>query len=274
MAPDNDIDEVDGNGGYVSFNYDDNLVQVKTDQIIFFFKIFNQATETDLLALISSGIENGGDYNGIEHLLLHGCSGTDFEEVDYSVVCDAVIKECKQDGQIPFVPDVGVKLNNKENSIKRKDSPGDDIYVESMVSLPFGLTSLFTNLYACKGEADKNEEHDGKRVSIWPESGPKVSNPFEYDKFFNNVEPYGKYQKIGNKRISNTTFCSCITPYKVVLSDGSENRDEIVVQPTIQPSKCVEIIESSLADRKLLFEPQVTLEDLNELCFLLLVSKR
>ena len=60
----------------------------------------------------------------------------------------------------------------------------------------------------------------------------------------------------------------------MVLSDGSENRDEIVVQPTIQPSKCVEIIESSLADRKLLFEPQVTLEDLNELCFLLLVSKR
>ena len=262
-------------------NLDGKEISLKKNELRFYIKMFNLATETDFLAgIIKEGIESGDFNNDVERLLLHWCPSEEasWDEVTYKKVCDEVIEHCNEENSTDFELSDLESMKSQDpvdHSVAKGDSTDEDHYDEVICAFPFGLTSLFTNM--CAGTCLKNKENGDAEtgVWVWPESGPKVSGGLSYEVFDCTHQPKkGKYQNILDTKKYNATFCSCITPYKVIYSKETESPDKIIVGPNVEQGSSTVCAESSSSERELLFQPRVTFDELNELCYLFLVSQK
>ena len=268
-----DIDiNLNSEGDYLIFDIDDeagNEVKVKAEQVRFFIKIYQEATHTNFLAdFVKGQIYQRDGVNRLprrpSELLYHGCCGSWDKDMDYVAIAEKAVNFCWDDDGSGNGAEDGnqCKLKAKEH-IARAVSNGL-VYHQRNCMLPLGLHSMFTHF--ATGTSKVKEEDN---VWIWPEAGPCVSNYMDYELFYStSSEDLGYYQKVVNQDNSGTILGSCITPYMIRLY-GSEGapKDSILVKRNISTA-AVGVTQ----DNDMSFENQPTFEELDKLCYLLLVS--
>ena len=187
--------------------------------------------------------------------LMHGCARV-WENVDHKKTMEEVVSHCT--GELKGEVIQQVEWDAFGSYVFKHGE-----YEQNYFSLPFGLNSILSHLFT--GMAKTGE------VWIWPEAGPKVSNSVVFESLYSPKDSGGKYQKIVGEE--NKMFFSCITPYEVSETDEQTagDVDKIAVGPSVS-SNCAEVCELQDEGRRFCFEPSTSLEELNKLSFILLVS--